>query len=205
MKKALGIIDYGAGNLSSVCNSFRATGTEPRLVRSAEDLDGLTHLVLPGVGAFGDCSRALKEQGLVEPLKTWMAGDRPFLGICIGYQILFENGAESPGAEGLGIFRGHVGRFPESGLKVPHMGWNNVYPTDAHDPLFAGLGETPYFYFVHSYHPTPQEAGIISATAEYGTRFAAAIRRGRVFGTQFHPEKSQRTGLTLLSNFMNID
>ena len=166
MEKSLGIIDYGAGNLSSVCNSFRATGTEPHLVRHAGDLDGLSHLVLPGVGAFGDCSQALQQQGLTEPLREWIEQDRPFLGICIGYQILFEHGDESPGAQGLGVFRGHVGKFPESGLKVPHMGWNDVHPADTEDPLFAGLGESPYFYFVHSYFPTPEDAGIISAPEE---------------------------------------
>ncbi len=204
MDKALGIIDYGAGNLSSVCNSFLANGTEAKLVRHAEDLAGLSHLVLPGVGAFGDCANALRKQGLDTPIREWIAGNRPFLGICVGYQVLFESGEESPGTPGLGIFRGHVRRFPEGGLKIPHMGWNTVVPTQAGDPLFTGMGEAPYFYFVHSYFPRPQDTGLISSTTEYGVSFAASIRRGNVFATQFHPEKSQRMGLKLLENFMSV-
>lgn len=204
MDKALGIIDYGAGNLSSVCNSFRANGTEAKLVRNAADLAGLSHLVLPGVGSFGDCADALRKQGLDTPILTWIDGNRPFLGICVGYQVLFESGEESPGTPGLGIFRGYVRRFPEGGLKIPHMGWNTVTPTRTDDPLFAGMGEAPYFYFVHSYFPRPQDTGLISSTAEYGTSFASSIRRGCVFATQFHPEKSQRMGLKLLENFMSV-
>lgn len=205
MDKALGIIDYGAGNLSSVCNSFRANGTEAHLVRCEADLAGISHLVLPGVGAFGDCATALHNQGLDAPLRRWIAENRPFLGICIGYQVLFESGEESPGTPGLGIFRGHVRRFPDGELKIPHMGWNTVTPTRTEDPLFIGMGEAPYFYFVHSYFPVPEDESLVSSTAEYGVRFAASVRRGRVFATQFHPEKSQRLGLKLLENFMAIE
>ncbi len=200
----LGIIDYGAGNLSSVCNSFRANGIEGRLVRTADDVEGLTHLVLPGVGAFGDCSRALHAQGLVEPIRQWISEDKPFLGICIGYQILFDSSEETPGAPGLGVFRGHVRRFPDCGLKIPHMGWNKVEPQQANDPIWAGMGDSPYFYYVHSYYPEPEDCSIIAAHTTYGTTFAAAVRRGRLVATQFHPEKSQLLGLKLLNNFLTL-
>lgn len=200
----LGIIDYGAGNLSSVRNSFLATGVEGKLVRKEEDLEGITHLVLPGVGAFGDCSRALQSQGLADAIRTWLAHDRPFLGICIGYQILFESGEESPDSRGLGIFRGCVRRFPATGLKIPHMGWNTVELHHPDDPIWKGMGQSPHFYFVHSYFPEPEEAELIAATCCYGVPFAAAIRRGRLVATQFHPEKSQKLGLQLLSNFMSL-
>ncbi len=202
----LGIIDYGAGNLSSVRNSFAAAGYEGALVRSPGALDGLSHLVLPGVGAFGDCAEALRGQGLADALRDWiLRDDKPFLGICVGYQVLFESGEESPGVPGLGIFRGRVRRFsPAPGLKVPHMGWNAVQPADPSSPLWQGMGESPYFYFVHSFYPEPEDATLIAARCDYGTRFAAAIRHGRSIATQFHPEKSQRLGLRLLHNFMTM-
>jgi glutamine amidotransferase len=200
----LGIIDYGAGNLSSVCNSFRAIGVEGRLVRTAADLNGITHLVLPGVGAFGDCSRALKEQELVLPIRQWIEQDKPFLGICIGYQILFESSDETPGAEGLGVFLGHVQRFPKSELKIPHMGWNTVHPINSDDPVWNDMGESPHFYYVHSYFPVPEDNSLVAATSTYGVTYAAAIRKGRLLATQFHPEKSQLLGLRLLQNFLTL-
>jgi len=199
-----GIIDYGAGNLSSVCNSFRAIGMEGKLIRTEAELAGVTHLVLPGVGAFGDCARALRDQGLAEPIRRWIDEDKPFLGICIGYQILFESSEESPGADGQGILKGHVRRFPEGELKVPHMGWNSVHPTQQTDPIWQGMGSAPYFYYVHSYFPEPEDSSIIAATSTYGCSFAAAIRRGRMIATQFHPEKSQMLGLKLLQNYINL-
>ena len=200
----LGIIDYGAGNLSSVCNSFRAIGVEGRLVRTADDLQEITHLVLPGVGAFGDCSRALREQELVAPIREWIEKDKPFLGICIGYQILFDSSDETPGAEGLGIFRGHVQRFPAGELKIPHMGWNTVHPLNSDDPVWCGMGDAPHFYYVHSYFPVPKDNSLIAATSTYGVTYAAAIRKGRLLATQFHPEKSQVLGLRLLQNFLTL-
>ena len=200
----LGIIDYGAGNLSSVCNSFRALGVEGRLVRTSDDMQGLTHLVLPGVGAFGDCSAALQRQELVAPIRHWIEQDKPFLGICIGYQILFDSSDESPGAIGLGIFHGHVQRFPESELKIPHMGWNTVHPLNPADPVWTEMGEAPHFYYVHSYFPVPEDNSLIAATSTYGVTYAAAIRKGRLIATQFHPEKSQILGLRLLQNFLTL-
>lgn len=202
--RTLGIIDYGAGNLASVRNSFLAIGEEARLVKTASDLEGITHLVLPGVGAFGDCSAALRQQGLVESIREWVAQDKPFLGICIGYQILFESSEETPGAQGLGIFKGHVRRFRNTDIKVPHMGWNEVLPVDAKSPIWHDMGEKPYFYYVHSYYPIPEDSSIIAATTTYGECYAAAISHGRLLATQFHPEKSQIQGLRLLKNFLTL-
>lgn len=199
-----GIIDYGGGNLQSVRNAVRALGHEPVLVKSPDDLAGVSALVFPGQGAFADCMSALHGQGLAVPLCEWLAADRPFFGICIGYQVLFEGGEENPGVPGLGVLRGRVIRFPsEPGLKVPHMGWNTVHPVHPDDPAWAGLGEAPYFYFVHSYYPEPEDAGVIAGTTHYAGRdFAAAVQRGRMIATQFHPEKSQAAGLRLLGNFL---
>ena len=146
----LGVIDYGAGNLRSVLNTFEAAGVTGHLVRTPEDAAGVTHLVLPGVGAFGDCAEKLRRQNLVPLVRAWIEQDRPFLGICVGYQVLFESGEESGQVPGLGILKGRVVRFSESELKVPHMGWNSVALTDPADPIWKGMGKEPYFYFVHS-------------------------------------------------------
>ncbi len=200
----LGIIDYGAGNLQSVLNTFLAAGQVAELIRSPEDLEGITHLVLPGVGAFGDCGRALREQGLDNSIREWIAQDRPFLGICVGYQILFESGEESPGEAGLGIFAGHVKRFSSTELKVPHMGWNSLQLSDESDPIWEGIGQGGFLYFVHSFFPVPEDSSLVSARTEYGETFAAAIRRGRLVATQFHPEKSQKLGIQLLKNFLTL-
>lgn len=202
-----GIIDYGGGNLQSVRNAIRALGHEPVLVNAADDLADVNALVFPGQGAFADCMNALHSRGLVEPLREWLAADRPFFGICVGYQVLFDGGEENPGVAGLGVLRGQVVRFPsEPGLKVPHMGWNNVHPMHPHDAAWAGLGEDPFFYFVHSYYPDPMDADVIAGTTAYAGRdFAAAIQRGRMIATQFHPEKSQAAGLRLLGNFLSHD
>jgi glutamine amidotransferase len=198
----IGIIDYGAGNLRSVANAIHALGIEPRLVSSPADFAGLTHLVLPGVGSFGDCMGELDRRGLTGPIRDWVAAGKPYFGICLGYQILFDESVETPGVTGLGIFRGKVRRFVEDGRKIPHMGWNAARPTDPADPLWAGLGDSPYFYFVHSYFPEPADPAIVAMTTDYGDTFASAIRSGAVLATQFHPEKSQQAGLRLLANFL---
>ncbi len=202
--KKLGIIDYGAGNLQSVRNTFLAAGQEATLVSQPSDLDGLTHLVLPGVGAFGDCSRALHAQGLADSIREWIAADRPFLGICIGYQILFEGSEESPGVAGLGIFKGQVTKFRTQRLKVPHMGWNNLDISNPSDIIWKDMESQPHFYFVHSFYPTPEDGSLIAARCTYEEDFAAAIRCGRLVATQFHPEKSQKLGIQLLKNFLSI-
>ncbi len=200
----LGVIDYGAGNLRSVLNTFVATGAQGHLVRTPEEAAGVTHLVLPGVGAFGDCADKLRLQGMDAFIRGWIAADKPFLGICVGYQVLFESGEESPGVPGLGIFKGRVVRFPNGDLKVPHMGWNPLKLSNPSDPIWRGMGAEPYFYFVHSFYPVPEDESTVAASCDYGVRFAAAVRRGNLVATQFHPEKSQRLGLRLLENFMNL-
>ena len=198
-----GIIDYGAGNLRSVANAVQSLGIEPRIVTKPDEFEGLTHLILPGVGSFGDSMRELESRHFVEPIKQWIESDRPFFGICVGYQLLFEGGEESPGVRGLGVFSGKVGRFPEDGRKIPHMGWNAALLKDPTDPCWEGLGDEPFFYFVHSYFPTPEDPNLAAAQTEYeGLRFDCAIRRGNLIATQFHPEKSQQAGLRLLQNFL---
>lgn len=199
-----GIINYGAGNLYSVANAVRSLGMEPRIIDRPEAWPtDLTHLILPGVGAFGDSMSELRRRGLCEPVCDWIAADRPFFGICVGYQMLFDGGEENPGVPGLGRFAGQVVRFPDDGRKIPHMGWNVTRARQPDDPLWQGLGEDPYFYFVHSYYPQPVDDSLVALTTDYqGLEFPAAIRRGRLLATQFHPEKSQKAGLRLLQNFL---
>lgn len=201
----VGIIDYGAGNLRSVANAIHSLGIEPVILDHAEGFDDLSHLILPGVGAFGDSMEELQRRGLADPIRRWIEADKPFFGICVGYQLLFEDSEESPGVPGLGIFPGQVVRFPDDGRKIPHMGWNAAIPRDPSDPLWAGLGDAPYFYFVHSYFPAADDAVVAMDTDYEGTRFASAIRRGRLVATQFHPEKSQRAGIRLLANFLGVE
>ncbi|GAA5483588.1 imidazole glycerol phosphate synthase subunit HisH [Haloferula sargassicola] len=203
MPVKVGIIDYGAGNLRSAANAVQALGFDPVLLARDEGFDGVTHLIFPGVGAFGDAMGELHRRGLADPIRQWIAADRPFFAICVGYQVLFDSGLESPGVPGLGVFPGKVVRFPEDGRKIPHMGWNAVRLLDPSDPLWAGLGAQPYFYFVHSFYPEPEGSDLIAMECDYaGTRFAAAIRRGNLIATQFHPEKSQQAGVRLLGNFL---
>ena len=199
----LGVIDYGGGNLRSLLRAFQYLGAEPKTVSGPDDFEGLTHLAFPGQGAFGDSMEKMKSRDLVDPIATWLKKDNPFFGICIGYQLLFEGSEESPETPGFGILPGQVKRFsPESGLKVPHMGWNQATPRQASDSIWSGLEETPYFYFVHSYFPHPTDQSLIASSTEYGETFASSVKRGNLFATQFHPEKSQHTGLQLLKNFL---
>jgi glutamine amidotransferase len=201
MKVAL--IDYGAGNLRSVANALNAIGITPEIVAEPSGLEGATHLVLPGVGSFGDCMSRLHERGLIAPLKERILAGIPYLGICLGYHILFDDSEETPDVAGLGILPGRVKRFQEQpGLKIPHMGWNSVVPRQPDVGFWKGLGNEPYFYYVHSYFPAPAESSIIAAETQYGAdHFAAAIQTGAILATQFHPEKSQEAGLGLLKNF----
>ena len=201
------IVDYGLGNLLSVSKAFARLGAEPLLTTRPEDLAQAEALVLPGVGAFGDGMAGLKSRGLVEPLRAAVAAGRPLLGICLGLQLLFEHSGEAPGVPGLGLLRGDVVRFAgrdfgaRGGLKVPHMGWNRITLARPH-PVFQGLGEGAYVYFVHSYCVAPADAGDVLARADYGGAFCAAAGRDRLVGVQFHPEKSQAVGLKLLENFL---
>jgi glutamine amidotransferase len=200
------LIDYGAGNLRSVANALRALGVEPVTAASPADLAGATHLVLPGVGSFGDCMDQLARRQLLEPIRAWLAAGKPYFGICLGYQILFDSSEESPGVAGLGIVAGQVRRFRAvPGLKIPHMGWNSVVPRQPELGNWLGLGAEPYFYYVHSYFPVPTDAAVIAAETLYGEdSFAAAIELPNLLACQFHPEKSQEAGLRLIRNFLGV-
>jgi glutamine amidotransferase len=202
----VGIIDYGGGNLRSVANALRALGEEPAIIASPDQIEGVTHLLLPGQGAFGDCMERLEKRGLASFLKDWIAADRPYFGICVGYQILFDASEEASGVTGLGIISGSVRRFQdEPGLKIPHMGWNSASATRGETPVWRGLGMDPYFYYIHSYFPVPHDQTTVVAETTYGTqRFAGAVERGRMFACQFHPEKSQEAGLRLIRNFLGL-
>lgn len=198
---SIGVVDYGSGNLRSVCKALEASGASTTLVSEASRLAGFDAVVVPGVGSFGDCAANLQATGLWDPLRAWIQAGRPYLGICLGYQLLFESSEESPGVSGLDVLPGTVIRFSDAGLKVPHMGWNSV--TDLKGPLFEGLPEKTSFYFVHSFFPMPKDPSLASSTCEYGRRFAASISRGALHATQFHPEKSQAAGLAVLRNFLS--
>jgi imidazole glycerol phosphate synthase glutamine amidotransferase subunit len=202
----IALVDYGAGNLRSVANALKAIGVDLQLVDAPAGLAAATHLVLPGVGSFGDCMAQLAARGLVAPIQEWVAAGRPFLGICLGYQMLFEASEESPGVAGLGLVRGTVRRFAaEPGLKVPHMGWNAAVPRRPESGNWAGLGAEPYFYYVHSFFPVPADAAVIAAETTYGgTTFAAAVELPNLLACQFHPEKSQDAGLRLIRNFLGV-
>ena len=199
---SLGVVDYGGGNIRSLVKALESLGTSPRMVTAPEHLEELDLLFFPGQGAFGDCMEKLSRLSLVDPLVQWIAADKPFFGICVGYQLLFKGSEESPGVAGLGVFEGQVTRFPESDLKVPHMGWNSAVLRARDTAPWQGLGPAPYFYFVHSYFPAPAEPTLCAAQTEYGVPFASAIQRGRLVATQFHPEKSQKAGMHLIGNFL---
>ena len=200
----VGIVDYGRGNIRSVENAFLAIGADTVLVTRPEQLQDVTHLVLPGQGEFGDCAANLKKQGMFEAIREWTAEDKPYLGICVGYQLIFEKSVESPSAEGLALLPGTVKRFPDVGLKIPHMGWNSISPSHPDDALWKDMPANPFFYFVHSYYPEPSDTEHIAASCDYAVSFAAAVRRGNLVATQFHPEKSQHNGLQLLRNFLAV-
>jgi glutamine amidotransferase len=199
----VGVVDYGAGNFASVVNALRHVGAEVEPVRTAAQLAGQRRVVLPGVGAFGACMRRLEQAGLIEPLREFLAErQRAFLGICVGMQLLAAVGREFGDHAGLGAIDGEVRRIEPGELRLPHIGWNEVEHDG--DELFDGLGERQSFYFVHSYQLVPEEREAVIATCEYGEPVTAAVRVGRAWGVQFHPEKSQRAGLALLSNFTRL-
>ena len=195
------IIDYGAGNLHSVKNALDFLGAESEITSDKDKILAADHVILPGVGAFGDAMRCLNESGLTEVVKTAADGSHPFLGICLGLQLLFERSEESPGVDGLGIFRGSVVKIPESGLKIPHMGWNNITLTKKSRIL---PDDKPFVYFVHSYYINAQDPEVVSAYTEYGQRLDVAVERGNVFATQFHPEKSGDVGMEILRAFLSL-
>ena len=200
----LGLIDYGSGNLRSVGNALAKIGARVELLASPERLAAVDAVVLPGVGAFGDCADQLRARGLWEPLADWLRAERPFLGICLGYQLLFESSEETPGVAGFGRFAGPVQRFRAPELKIPQIGWNSLDFRQPGARLWRGLESGSHVYFVHSYHPAPTDPGVVAATADYGGPFAAAVEQGSTMGVQFHPEKSQSAGLKMLRNFLDF-
>jgi len=196
----IAIIDYGMGNLRSVSKAFERLGFAVNVTRDPRQIADASHVVLPGVGAFPDCMRNLEEMGLIDPVHRALSSGKPFLGICLGLQLLFTESEEFGLHKGLGWIRGRVVRFSGSGLKVPHMGWNTLEiqkPT----PVLQGLSADAMVYFVHSYYVVPENPDLIATTTEYGHSFASSIATGNVFACQFHPEKSQAVGLLLLRNF----
>jgi glutamine amidotransferase len=199
----IGLIDYGSGNLRSVAKALEAVGAEPQQIESGPIPGKLDALVLPGVGSFGDSVRHLQERGLFRPIRDWLTSQRKFLGICLGYQLLFQTSEESPGVEGLGLFEGTVQRFRTPNIKVPQIGWNRLAWTNEAYKRFPELPSNPFVYFVHSYYPVPENSSIVAATAEYGEEFAAAIVADNLLATQFHPEKSQENGLAILRQFVS--
>lgn len=195
------IIDYGMGNLRSVQKAFEKLGVEATVCTRASELAAAQKLVLPGVGAFRDAIDHLKNQEMVEPIREHIAAERPFLGICLGQQLLFDVSYEDGEFEGLGVIPGKVVRFQdESDLKIPHMGWNSLQTANP-SPLMAGIPENSHVYFVHSYYVVPEDKSVVATETEHGTTFCSSIARGQLFATQFHPEKSQSVGLQLLKNF----
>ncbi|MGI6106928.1 MAG: imidazole glycerol phosphate synthase subunit HisH [Lachnospiraceae bacterium] len=198
------IIDYDAGNIASVQKALHYLGDEAVLTSDPAEIERADRIILPGVGAFGDAMKSLRERELVGPIREACSGGTPFLGICVGLQLMFDESEESPGVPGLGLLRGKIVRFPDTpGLKVPHMGWNSLSVRPG-AKLFAGLQENPYVYFVHSYYLKSDDPSAVAATADYGVTFDASVEKGNLFGCQFHPEKSSVTGLRILKNFLGL-
>jgi len=205
-ERVIALLDYGSGNLRSVHKSLLKVGANVRLVQRPDEIGDARGLVLPGVGAFDDCINALRKQELLEASRAFIRTGRPFLGICVGYQALFEKSEEfNSCAAGMGIFRGRVVRFTErAGLKIPEIGWNQLEIVQPQCPLYRGIASGSHVYFVHSFYPQPVDVSIVATRTEYGDTFASSVWRENVFATQFHPEKSQRVGLQLLNNFVEL-
>ena len=200
----IAIIDYDAGNIRSVEKALQFLGQEVKITRDREEILGADKVVLPGVGSFGDAMGKLHQYGLVEVIRQVAEKKTPFLGICLGLQLLFERSDESPGVEGLGILKGEILRIPEGeGRKIPHMGWNSLELRNQ-GRLFAGLSGEPYVYFVHSYYLKTRDEQIVKATTEYGVTIHASVEQDNIFACQFHPEKSSDTGLKILKNFVEL-
>jgi len=198
----IGIIDYGMGNLGSVSNACRFLELDAQIITTPQQFDDCRAIILPGVGAFGDCMSHLVEHRFVDAIRGWISAGNPFLGICLGLQALFESSEESPDVEGLGVFKGTVKRFDiAQELKVPQIGWNAVGQKRPDCPMFNGIDDKAYFYFVHSFYVAPAEESIVAGETEYGLKYCSAVWKDNVFAAQFHPEKSQAEGLQMLRNF----
>jgi glutamine amidotransferase len=202
----IALLDYGSGNLRSVHKALLKVGAEVRITQRPAEMADARAVVLPGVGAFDDCMQAMEKQSLLEASRKFIQSGRPFLGICVGYQALFERSEEfNSCAAGMGIFKGSVVRFANgNGLKIPQIGWNELEVVQPQCPLFRGMAKDSYVYFVHSFFPKPADLSIVATRTTYGETFASAIWKDNVFATQFHPEKSQKVGLQLLKNFVEL-
>jgi len=202
----IALLDYGSGNLRSVHKSLLKVGADVRIAQAPNEIGDASAMVLPGVGAFDDCINALRKQELLQAARDFIQTGKPFLGICVGYQALFERSEEfNSCAAGLGVFKGSVVRFTEKpGLKIPQIGWNQLDIEQTDCPLYRGITSGSYVYFVHSFYPQPVDQSIIATRTEYGDSFASSVWRDNVYATQFHPEKSQKVGLQLLKNFVEL-
>ncbi|MBR4758767.1 MAG: imidazole glycerol phosphate synthase subunit HisH [Lachnospiraceae bacterium] len=200
----IAIIDYDAGNIKSVEKAAMYLGYEAKVTRDEAELLAADKVILPGVGAFGDAMEKLESYGLIPVINKIVEKNTPFLGICLGLQLLFDESEESPGVKGLGVLKGKIVRFPEDkGLKIPQIGWNDLsFPNQGR--LFNGVDEHSYVYFVHSYYLKAEDPSIVTATTEYGVTVHASVESGNVFACQFHPEKSSQAGLTILKNFLEL-
>ena len=200
----IAVIDYGMGNLGSVEKAIRRLGAEVKVTDKSSDLKKADKIVFPGVGAFKDAMGALNTLKLLEPLKDAIASKKPYLGICLGLELLFEESEEGGSNKGLGILKGGVVRFRDPHLKVPHIGWNQIKTQKPSCPLFQGIDDNSFFYFVHSYYVIPKEKDIIAATTDYGGSFTSMVWKGNIYAVQFHPEKSQENGIRFLENFIRL-
>ena len=195
------VIDYGAGNLHSVKNALDFLGAKSIITKNKDEILSADHIILPGVGSFGDAMECINNSGLTDTIRKAADGSRPFLGICLGLHLLFERSEESPGIDGLGIFKGSVVKIPNCGLKIPHMGWNNI-ELAKESRILPDSNE--FMYFVHSYYIEPLDSDIISSHTVYGEKLAVSIEDGNVFAVQFHPEKSGEAGLSILKKFISL-
>ncbi|MGV3753848.1 MAG: imidazole glycerol phosphate synthase subunit HisH [Verrucomicrobiota bacterium] len=202
----IALIDYGAGNLRSVYKALKFLGADVQIVTKPEETNAAHAMVLPGVGAFDDCIQALDKQHMLQSARDFIKSGRPFLGICVGYQALFEKSEEfNSCALGLNVFGGKVVKFPENaGIKIPQIGWNQVWQKRPDCPLYKDIPDGSHFYFVHSFYPQPVDPSIVATTTDYGIDFTSSVWRDNVYATQFHPEKSQKAGLQLLKNFIEL-
>lgn len=197
------IIDYEAGNLRSVQKALQQCGADARITSNPDDLEKADKVVFPGVGAFGKAMEAVDRFGFSDPIKQFIRTGKPFLGICLGLQLMFETSDESPGVQGLSLFKGRVKRFSRD-LKAPHLGWNAVRQVKE-SPLWRDVKDNSYFYFAHTFYILPAKSELVVGETDYGGPVPIAIRHGNVFGLQFHPEKSQALGLQILTNFVNLE
>ena len=208
IKKMIVVIDYGMGNLHSVRKALEVVGANAKISSCASDIKKAERIVFPGVGSFGEAMKELKRRKLVEPIKDAIASGKPFLGLCLGLQLLFEKSEESPGVKGLCVLKGEVKRFRLKGFKVPHMGWNNIRGIGSQGHrvvgILKGVPSDSYMYFVHSYYAVPKNKKDILTITDYGTKFASGVCKDNIYGLQFHPEKSQTLGLRILKNFIAL-